>query len=448
MNADQVGRVGDAPTRSSARAATTPSSSTASPAAARPRVYLRAIEEVVRQGKEAIVLVPEISLTPQTIERFSGRCGTVAVLHSHLTDSERGQYWRRVAAGQVQVVVGARSAVFAPTRKLGVIIIDEEHETSFKQESTPRYHARDVAVMRARLANVPIILGSATPSLESWHNAHKADGYTLLSLPNRVENRPLPKVQLVDLRHEPKTPGKHFAIGPTLEAGDQERPEGGRPGDALPQPPRVQYARPLPELRPRRPVRPLRPGPDVPPAQGRPRLPLLRLGDGPVHEVPELLASVDPLPGPRHREVARRDRGEVPEQSGAADGLRHDVEARQPPAGTRRLPRGPHPHPARHADDREGAGLPERHARRRGERRRGPAPAGLPRRRAHVPTARASLRPGRPRREGRAGDDPDVHAGPPVHQPWRRGTTSSTSRSKNSATAGNTTTPRINGSPD
>ncbi|QEL14187.1 replication restart helicase PriA [Limnoglobus roseus] len=180
-------------------------------------IYLRAIEEVVRQGKEAIVLVPEISLTPQTIERFSGRCGTVAVLHSHLTDSERGQYWRRVATGQVQVVVGARSAVFAPTRKLGVIIIDEEHETSFKQESTPRYHARDVAVMRARLANVPIILGSATPSLESWHNAHRADGYTLLSLPNRVENRPLPKVQLVDLRHEPKTPGKHFAIGPTLE---------------------------------------------------------------------------------------------------------------------------------------------------------------------------------------------------------------------------------------
>ncbi len=182
-------------------------------------VYLRAIEEVVRQGKEAIVLVPEISLTPQTIERFSGRCGVVAVLHSHLTDSERGQYWRRVAAGQVQVVVGARSAVFAPTRKLGVIIIDEEHETSFKQEATPRYHARDVAVMRARLANVPIILGSATPSLESWHNAHRADGYTLLSLPNRVENRPLPKVQLVDLRHEPKTPGKHFAIGPTLELG-------------------------------------------------------------------------------------------------------------------------------------------------------------------------------------------------------------------------------------
>jgi primosomal protein N' (replication factor Y) len=180
-------------------------------------IYLRAIEEVVKQGKEAIVLVPEISLTPQTIERFRGRCGHVAVLHSNLTDVERGAYWRRVAAGQVQVVVGARSAVFAPTRKLGLIVIDEEHEGSFKQESTPRYHARDVAVMRARLADVPILLGSATPSLESWHNVERGT-YTHLSLPSRVENRPMPAVKLVDLRHEPKGQGKAAAVGPTLEA--------------------------------------------------------------------------------------------------------------------------------------------------------------------------------------------------------------------------------------
>ena len=148
-------------------------------------LYLRAIEEVVRQGKEALVLVPEISLTPQTIQRFRGRFGEVAVLHSHLTNAERAGYWRRVAGGQVQVVVGARSAVFAPTRQLGLIVIDEEHENSFKQESTPRYHGRDVAVMRAHLENIPIILGSATPSLESWHNAQRKH-YTLLRLPNRV----------------------------------------------------------------------------------------------------------------------------------------------------------------------------------------------------------------------------------------------------------------------
>ncbi len=180
-------------------------------------IYLRAIEEVVKQGKEAIVLVPEISLTPQTIQRFRGRCGNVAVLHSHLTDSERGGYWRRVATGHVQVVVGARSAVFAPTRKLGLIAIDEEHENSFKQESTPRYHARDVAVMRARLEGIPILMGSATPSLESWANAARGN-YTLLSLPSRVEDRPLPAVKVIDLRHEPKGSGRIAAIGPTLEA--------------------------------------------------------------------------------------------------------------------------------------------------------------------------------------------------------------------------------------
>jgi len=189
-------------------------------------IYLRAIEQVVAQGKEAIVLVPEISLTPQTIERFRGRCGRVAVMHSNLTDAERATYWRHVAAGQVNVVVGARSAVFAPTRNLGLIVIDEEHETSFKQESTPRYHARDVAVMRAQLANVPILLGSATPSLESWRAASAAE-YELLSLPNRVENRPLPDVQLVDMRHEPKQPGQYRAIGQTLERGIREAVKAG-----------------------------------------------------------------------------------------------------------------------------------------------------------------------------------------------------------------------------
>src|SRR5262249_36614574 len=151
-------------------------------------LYLRAIEEVLRQGKEALVLVPEISLTPQTIQRFRGRCGHVAVLHSNLQSAERGAHWRRIAGGQVHVIVGARSAVFAPARNLGLIVIDEEHETSFKQETTPRYHARDVAVMRARFENIPILLGSATPALESWHNAKRGQ-YRLLTLPKRVLDR-------------------------------------------------------------------------------------------------------------------------------------------------------------------------------------------------------------------------------------------------------------------
>ncbi|MGH7168877.1 MAG: replication restart helicase PriA, partial [Gemmataceae bacterium] len=179
-------------------------------------IYLRAIEEVIGQGKEALVMVPEISLTPQTIQRFRGRCGEVAVLHSHLGNAERGGHWRRVAAGHAQVIVGARSAVFAPTKRLGLIVIDEEHETTFKQDTTPRYHGRDVAVMRARLENSPILLGSASPSLESWHNAQRGQ-YTLLSLPQRVLDRPLPQVSLIDLRHEPPKRGRLSAISDTLE---------------------------------------------------------------------------------------------------------------------------------------------------------------------------------------------------------------------------------------
>lgn len=179
-------------------------------------VYLQAIAEVVRQGGEALVLVPEISLTPQTIQRFAGRFPRVAVLHSHLTDSERGKHWRRIARGEVQVIVGARSAVFAPARRLGLIVVDEEHEPSFKQENIPRYHARDLAVRRAQHLGIPVVLGSATPSLESWYNTQRGV-YVLLSLPRRVENRPLPRVEIIDMRHEPARRGRPSAIGSALE---------------------------------------------------------------------------------------------------------------------------------------------------------------------------------------------------------------------------------------
>ncbi len=134
-------------------------------------VYIQAIQEVIHFGRQAIVLVPEISLTPQTVERFRQRFGAVAVLHSHLSDAERHWHWQRIAEGAVSVVVGARSAIFAPTPNLGLIVLDEEHESSFKQESVPRYHARDVAIARAAAEGIPLVLGSATPSLESWHRA-------------------------------------------------------------------------------------------------------------------------------------------------------------------------------------------------------------------------------------------------------------------------------------
>lgn len=166
-------------------------------------VYIRAIREVVSYGRQAIVLVPEISLTPQTIRRFRSRFRTVAVLHSHMTDSERHWQWQQIASGDIEVVVGARSAVFAPTPDLGLIVIDEEHEPSFKQDSTPRYHAREVARKRCQDEKVPLILGSATPTLESWIRAtRKLD--TLVSMPVRVAERPLPPVVVVDTRNDPR----------------------------------------------------------------------------------------------------------------------------------------------------------------------------------------------------------------------------------------------------
>ena len=178
-------------------------------------VYIQAIREVVGYGRQAIVLVPEISLTPQTIRRFRRRFDSVAVLHSHLGDAERHWHWQQIARGEVQVIVGARSAIFAPTPHLGLVVIDEEHETTFKQESVPRYHARAVARRRAELADVPLLLGSATPTLESWVSAQEGPD-ELLSLPARIDDRPLPPVSLVDTRNDRRF-RTGAAIGRALE---------------------------------------------------------------------------------------------------------------------------------------------------------------------------------------------------------------------------------------
>jgi primosomal protein N' (replication factor Y) len=180
-------------------------------------VYIRAIQEVVGYGRQAIVLVPEISLTPQTRQRFRARFGRVAVLHSHLTDAERHAEWQDIARGQVPVVVGARSAIFAPTPHLGLIILDEEHESSFKQDTAPRYHAREVALQRASAESVPLVLGSATPSLESWHRG-AAGPYRLVSMPRRIFDRPLPDVIRIDLRNETRDHAASGAISRPLQA--------------------------------------------------------------------------------------------------------------------------------------------------------------------------------------------------------------------------------------
>lgn len=178
-------------------------------------VYIRAIEEVIRRGRQAIVLVPEISLTPQTRQRFRARFPHVAVLHSNLTDSERHWHWQRIARGESQVIVGARSAIFAPAPRLGLVVLDEEHDASFKQDTQPRYQARDVALWRSRNEHAPLVLGSATPALETWHRARQGE-FTLVELPQRVSGRPLPEVTTIDLRTELRAGGSRGSVSRPL----------------------------------------------------------------------------------------------------------------------------------------------------------------------------------------------------------------------------------------
>ncbi|MFY9346049.1 MAG: primosomal protein N' [Planctomycetota bacterium] len=166
-------------------------------------VYLRILEAVRALGKSAIVLVPEISLTPQTVGRFASRFPDVAVLHSGLTDAERGRQWQRLLQGKARIAVGARSALFAPVQDLGLIVVDEEHETSFKQDSTPRYHAREMAIVRGEIEKAVVVLGSATPTLESIGKARRGV-YELLTLPERAGAGRLPQIVVQDLRGEPK----------------------------------------------------------------------------------------------------------------------------------------------------------------------------------------------------------------------------------------------------
>lgn len=179
-------------------------------------VYLQAIAEVLERGRTALVLVPEISLTPQTIERFKARFSSrkdrIAVLHSHLSEGERHDEWFKIHEGRADIVIGARSAIFAPLENLGIIIVDEEHESSYKQEESPRYHARDLAVVRSRIECCPVLLGSATPSLESYENC-TVGKYELLRMTKRTDNKTMPLIRIVDLRLEKRKGGSGMNSG-------------------------------------------------------------------------------------------------------------------------------------------------------------------------------------------------------------------------------------------
>jgi primosomal protein N' (replication factor Y) len=188
-------------------------------------VYLAGMRSVLQAGRSAILLVPEIGLTPAVAADLHQIFGDeVAILHSALSDKERAEQWHRIKRGEARMVVGTRSAVFAPVADLALLIVDEEHDSSYKQEETPRYHARDVAVMRAKMANAVVVLGSATPSLESYFNAKK-NKYALIELPDRVEQRPLPEVEIIDMRLEFQETGHEQVISRKLAAEIKERLE-------------------------------------------------------------------------------------------------------------------------------------------------------------------------------------------------------------------------------
>ena len=190
-------------------------------------VYLAAMQSVLAAGRGSILLVPEIGLTPGVAADLHNIFGDeIAILHSSLSDDERAEQWHRIRRGEARIAVGTRSAVFAPVRDLALIIVDEEHDHSYKQEETPRYHGRDVAVMRAKALNATVVLGSATPSLESFHNATRGR-YALIGLPGRVAQRPLPEVELVDMRAEFQQTGKESVLSRKLMEETAQRLERG-----------------------------------------------------------------------------------------------------------------------------------------------------------------------------------------------------------------------------
>jgi primosomal protein N' (replication factor Y) len=190
-------------------------------------VYMAAMRKALEQGLSSILLVPEIGLTPQTVGLLDAAFGQrVAMLHSALTPEERSEQWRRIRRGDATVVVGTRSAIFAPVPNLGLILVDEEHDQSYKQEETPRYNARDVAVVRAKLAGAVVVMGSATPSLESWQNSVQSK-YQRIEMRERVMHRPLPEVELVDMRQEFREAGKEHLFSRSLIAQTQAALERG-----------------------------------------------------------------------------------------------------------------------------------------------------------------------------------------------------------------------------
>jgi primosomal protein N' (replication factor Y) len=360
-------------------------------------VYLRLAQEAVDEGRDVLVLVPEIALTPAVAAAFRMRFGDrVALQHSGLSDGERHDQWQRIRRGDADIVVGTRSAVFAPLGNVGLIVVDEEHDGAYKQDESPRYNGRDVAIVRGTNAKALVVLGSATPSMESY--AHATQGrYALLELERRVLDRPLADVHAVNMRDEYATAGPDIVlsalllehIGRRLERREQVllllnrrgfstavfcRQCGGTVECPNCSVSLVVYGRGAAVCHYCNHSRRV---PRTCPSCGAPYLELMGVGD---------------------RARRARGLGRIPGGARGADGPRRRAAPRDSRRAPGRLRRRPHRRAGRHADDREGARLPARDARRRHLGRRRPRARRLPRGRADVPIADAGGRPRRARR--------------------------------------------------
>ena len=374
-------------------------------------VYFRAVEAALARGRGAIVLVPEIALTPMLVRAARARFGgTVSVLHSELSAGERHDQWWRIREGESRVVVGARSAVFAPVPDLGLVVVDEEHDGSYKQDESPRYHGRDVAVMRARLEACPVVLGSATPSVESHANALRGK-YERLLLPHRIGPQGLARVEIVDRRAMLKAGGDPI-LGPTLR--DALAARLARREQSLVLLNRRGYATSL--LCRECGQEAMCPNCSVSLTLHHGGRSALCHYCGHEAKAPDRVPVVPRrLPAPqrlRHRARGRGGAGGPARRAGRAARPRPCQPARRPRPDAGGVREGRDRRARRHADDREGARLPARDARRRRGRRRGPGDPGLPVRGAHVPAPDAGGRPGRARRDRGRGHPAEPHARP------------------------------------
>ena len=364
-------------------------------------VYLEAVAEALRRGRQALVLLPEIALSVEFLDRVEARFGArPAEWHSGVTQAARRRAWLAVATGDARLVVGARSALFLPFAELGLVVVDEEHDGSYKQEDGACYHARDMAVLRASIEGAAVVLASATPSLESWANA-AAGKYARLDLPERFGVAELPEMRAIDLRADPPEPGRW--ISEPLAAAVDRAPRRRRAGAPVPQPPRLRAADHLPRLRPPGRLRRLRRAHGRAPLPQAAGLPPVRRDQADPHRLPGLQGrGPDDRARPRRRAPRRGGRGALarrPPRDPLLGPRRRPAGAQGPDRGDRRRRRRPrHRHPAR----LQGPQLPAPHA-RRGHRRRPRAAGRRPaRRREDLPADPPGRRPRRPRRAARA----------------------------------------------